>query len=109
MAAPGVGTYSVSIRGKCVTNIVFDRLIRINLTLELGNIAQNCVDVKDHYKIIRIQAAKEETGPYKDVNVDEPAQILSDLGYRFLLCSFADDPDQTGKKQKKKTTTFNKT
>ena len=86
--APGSEAYSVSIKGKCGSAVIFDRLKRINLSQQLRLIAQSCADdVKVGYTVLKIQ--KEEAGPYKDVESDETAIILSDFGFHFLICTFS--------------------
>ena len=88
--APGSEAYSVSIKGKCGSAVIFDRLKRINLSQQLRLIAQSCADdVKVGYTVLKIQSSKEEAGPYKDVESDETASILSDFGFHFLICTFS--------------------
>ena len=42
-------------------------------------------------KVMKVGAA--ETGPFKDVLLSEQSSILSDMGYRFIVCYY-DAPDR---------------
>ena len=55
--APGSDAYSVSIKGKCGSAVIFDRLKRINLSQQLRLIAQSCADdVKVGYTFKQLES-----------------------------------------------------
>ena len=88
------GQYSVSATGKSGTKILFDIVRKIDLSISLGDLAQEFVRcLPDPYAVKAMKVGAAETGPFKDVLLSEQSSILSDMGYRFIVCYY-DAPDR---------------
>ena len=89
MAAP-MPSYSVSVTGKVGPKVLFSVLRRVDLTLVVGELAQQLVDeFSDNeckYVVSSIKVGNSESGPYKDVLLTEQSVILQDMGYRYMMC-----------------------
>ena len=84
MAAP-MPSYSVSVTGKAGPKLLFSELRRVDLTLAVGELAQQLVDEfsddECKYVVSSIKVGNLESGPYKDVLLTEQSVILQDMGY----------------------------
>ena len=79
--------YSISATGKFGPKIIFNIIRRIDMSMALGNLAQELVrPYSDRYVVTSVQVGSSETGPFKDALLTDPCVILSDMGYRYMEC-----------------------
>ena len=73
-------SYSVSVTGKVGPKLLFSVLRRVDLTLAVGELAQQLVDEfsddERKYVVSSIKVGNSESGPYKDVLLTEQSVIL---------------------------------
>ena len=90
--AASLPSYSVSVKGKVGPKLLFSILRRIDLTLAIGELAQQFVDEfsddECKYVVSSIKVGNLESGPYKDVLLTEQSVILQDMGYRYMMCIY---------------------
>ena len=105
MAAP-MPSYSVSVTGKVGPKLLFSVLRSLDLTLAVGELAQQLVDEfsDDECKnvVSSIKVGNSESGPYKDGLLTEQSVILQDIGYRYMMCIYHKITVKAVKKKKKK-------
>ena len=91
MAVP-MPSYSVSVTGKVGPKLLFSVLRRVDLTLAVGELAQQLVDEfsddECKYVVSSIKVGNSKSGPYKDVLLTEQSVILQDMGYRYMMCIY---------------------
>ena len=59
------------------------------MSMALGNLAQELVrPYSDRYVVTSVQVGSSETGPFKDALLTDLCVILSDMGYRYLVCFY---------------------
>ena len=73
-------SYSVSVTGKVGPKLLFSVLWRVDLTLAVGEVAQQLVDEYSNdeckYVVSSIKVGNLESGTYKDVLLTEQSVIL---------------------------------
>ena len=103
MAATSGAGYSLALVGKCGPKTIFQSIRRADSHVLIGVLAQDvCDDFNrgEGFVVTRVQAARDDTGgPYRDVPLTEQVELLQDLKYRHLLCSFVERDEENEEKE----------